>query len=279
MYGPTIFFAKLSLFLLYLRIFSPSRNMRLLIYAGIFVNLCYYVATAAGMMAFCMPRNGESWFLALFSSHCRRARIMTWVQGIFNIVSDLFLLILPMPVVWKLHMPTRKKWGVGAIFATGLLACVASALGLYYRIQLDSDLDWTRHEIGLCSFVVIELTLGIICGCMPYVATTLKSWTLDSGPSSFFKGFRSILSSRRHRKRSKHSRVSSDDLGESQQSQEYRLETRILGTVKGNGRFLDSRNSKQKEWLDRTMVTQQSIGERTIPEAWETADYRADYRV
>ena len=121
MYGPTVFFAKLSLFLLYLRIFSPNRTMRLLIYAGISVNLVYYVATAVGMMAFCLPRHGESWPLALLSQHCHHAITMTYVQGIFNIVSDLFILVLPIPVVWRLQMPQRKKWGVFAIFATGSL--------------------------------------------------------------------------------------------------------------------------------------------------------------
>ena len=121
MYGPTVFFAKLSLFILYLRIFSPSRNMRLLIYFGIVINLCYYVATAVGMMALCLPRHGEIWAVALYSHHCHHAFTMTYVQGIFNIVSDLFLLILPVPVVWRLQMPQKKKWGVCAIFATGVL--------------------------------------------------------------------------------------------------------------------------------------------------------------
>ena len=121
MYGPTVFFAKLSLFLLYLRIFSPSRNMRFLIYFGIVFNFIYYVATAVSMMALCLPRKGEIWAVALYSSRCHHAITMTYVQGIFNIVSDLFLLGLPIPVVLRLQMPQRKKWGVIAIFATGFL--------------------------------------------------------------------------------------------------------------------------------------------------------------
>ena len=111
------------------------------------------------------------------------------------------------------------------------------------------------------------MTLGIICGCMPYVATTLRHWGFKSGSFSFLRGFRSFLSSRRN-KRSKHSRGTSNDSGP-RHTQNYRLETRILGGAKGNGRFLDSQNPKQKEWMDRTTVTQQSIGVTAIPEGWE----------
>ena len=115
------------------------------------------------------------------------------------------------------------------------------------------------------------MTLGIICGCMPYVATTLKRWNLHSAPFAFFRGFRSLLSSRRHHKqqRSKRSGSSSDEQPDSRPSQDFRLETRILGGVKGSGRFLDSHHPKQREWMDRTIVTQQSLGATAIPEGWE----------
>lgn len=121
LYGPTVFFAKLSLFLLYLRIFSPDRWTRFLIYFGIGFTFVYYMVTAGILVGLCVPRKGESWPLALLSSRCHKALVMTYVQGIFNIVSDFYILLLPLPVIWKLQLPLRKKIGVCAIFMTGLL--------------------------------------------------------------------------------------------------------------------------------------------------------------
>ena len=46
---------------------------------------------------------------------------MTYIQGVFNVVSDFYLLLLPVPVVWNLQMPLRKKIGILTIFTTGLL--------------------------------------------------------------------------------------------------------------------------------------------------------------
>ena len=43
------------------------------------------------------------------------------VYGFCNILADFALLIMPMPMLWKLHMPTAKKVGVGIVFANGLL--------------------------------------------------------------------------------------------------------------------------------------------------------------
>ena len=121
LYGPSVFFAKLSILLLYLRIFSPDRWTRLFIYLGIWVIFIYYMVTASIFVGLCSPRHGESWPVALLSSRCGETMVMTYVQGIFNIVSDFYVLVLPLPVVWKLQLPLRKKIGVSAVFMTGLL--------------------------------------------------------------------------------------------------------------------------------------------------------------
>lgn len=121
LYGPTVFFAKLSLFLLYLRIFSPDPWTRFLIYFGIVCTFIYYMATAITLTALCAARQGENWPQALLSSRCHKALVMTYVQGVFNIVSDFYLLILPIPVVWKLQFPLRRKIEVSTIFMIGLM--------------------------------------------------------------------------------------------------------------------------------------------------------------
>ncbi len=121
LYGPTVFFAKASLFLLYLRLFHPNQSTKIMIYFGMIFTLVFYAATTATFGVLCIPRSGETWMESDFSSRCKKSIVMTYVQGIFNVVSDFYLLLLPIPVVWNLQMPLRKKIGVLTIFMAGLL--------------------------------------------------------------------------------------------------------------------------------------------------------------
>ncbi|MCJ1346583.1 hypothetical protein MMC31_004801, partial [Peltigera leucophlebia] len=190
--------------------------------------------------------------------------VMTYVQGIFNIVSDFYVLVLPLPVVWKLQLPLRKKIAVSAVFMTGLLsvplnlnpglcittyrsyrACGASSLGLYYRILLSNDSDWTRHEVGLGSTVILEMTLGIICGCMPYLAPMLKRWYLRWSQLSLLKNLMSRISSLRKRPGRSPGSAGFSEI-ESRPPNDHYLETNILRSVKGEGKFLGSQFHVEK---------------------------------
>jgi hypothetical protein len=52
---------------------------------------------------------------------CSRAKPDAIAQGIGNILLDLYALVLPLPVVWGLHLPLKKKLGLMIIFLTGSL--------------------------------------------------------------------------------------------------------------------------------------------------------------
>lgn len=161
-------------------------------------------------------------------------------------------------------------------------ACIASSLGLYYRILLSHDDDWTRHVVGLGSTVwvqrrwslfhtanrpsIIEMALGTICGCMPYLASKFKRWGRKSSQPYWLKVIKSRITFKFNRRSDKPNNSSSFKRVESPPNQDHHLATNILGSVKGAGKFIDSRNSKLREWLDRTTISQQGHKEETIPE-------------
>lgn len=113
--------AKLSIFLLYFRLFSPNPRTRGFIYFGIaFTGIFYTFASLFPIIA-CSPRKGETRLASLASARCAQDKILGYVMTVFNVVSDFYLLIIPMPVVWNLQMPTRKKVEVSAVFLVGIL--------------------------------------------------------------------------------------------------------------------------------------------------------------
>ena len=122
LYGPIAFCAKLSLFLLYYRLFSRHQWIKYLVYLGIGTTAATYTAVMIVYGYLCLPRHGQSWIEAGLSSRCHKQFIMIgYLRGPFNVLSDLYLLFLPLPAVWQLHLPLRKRLGIVAIFLTGSL--------------------------------------------------------------------------------------------------------------------------------------------------------------
>lgn len=124
-YSPLVLIVKISLFLLYYRIFSRIRRTRLLIYFGIGINAVFYAASFSLILYFCGPGPGHNLIQSFDDYHCVvQARTLATFQASFNIASDIYLLCIPMPVISNLQLSTKKKIGVIAMFMTGSLSVI-----------------------------------------------------------------------------------------------------------------------------------------------------------
>ena len=119
--GPGIFFAKSSLLLLYLRIFGPKKSTRYAIYFGLVFAFCLYWVNIPITAYYCGPPAGKPWSLSEMGFKCKKPIILAVVQGPFNVVLDLFIFILPIPVVMGLQMSSRRRIAVLTVFLTGIL--------------------------------------------------------------------------------------------------------------------------------------------------------------
>lgn len=123
LYGPAIWMIKLSLFLLILELFGTLKWLRYLVYGGILVTGMVYFSIMIAIAAACSPRKGFSkgdYLVVIADPKCARNDFLNTWPGIFNILSDFYLLVIPLPAVWGLQLPTRKKIGISAMFLTGL---------------------------------------------------------------------------------------------------------------------------------------------------------------
>ena len=96
---------KLSLLLLYLRVFAPDKVTRHLIYFG---------------MAICIVAYTILLFLNIFSNFNVVIAANKFL-GVMNLFSDIYILCVPIAVVSKLQLSVRKKIGVMLIFMTGIM--------------------------------------------------------------------------------------------------------------------------------------------------------------
>ena len=68
----------------------------------------------------CNPRE-KIWNKLITTGHCYNISALDKASGVFNVVSDFAILILPVPSIWSLQMSLRKKLLTTGVFAVGLL--------------------------------------------------------------------------------------------------------------------------------------------------------------
>ncbi|TRX90967.1 hypothetical protein FHL15_008172 [Xylaria flabelliformis] len=171
---PLTGFVKLSILTFYLRVFGVQRIMKILtIFGIIFVSVLYTTFTIA--------------FAVVDSTIHRPAVVkLSITQAAISVVTDLYLLILPISSVLRLQMSRSRKLAIVGIFSSGLAALLLSTLTLYWRsensVGVETDSTWFAAENFTVSLV--EIDIGILCACMPLfgplmtgVGQTTKVWT------------------------------------------------------------------------------------------------------
>ncbi|EEA28687.1 conserved hypothetical protein [Talaromyces marneffei ATCC 18224] len=111
---------KLSYLLLYIRIFGPFQRVTPVLWTGVvFVSLIYVVLLMMSILD-CQPIHSH-WDKTV-DGKCLPAMVLAYSSGAFNVVTDLFVLIVPMPTVWSMTLTTAKKLRVSAVFGLGIIA-------------------------------------------------------------------------------------------------------------------------------------------------------------
>ncbi|KAL8927609.1 MAG: hypothetical protein Q9172_001319 [Xanthocarpia lactea] len=235
--------AKLSLLSLYLEAFRPNQKLRYAIYFGIVFVTLFYTGTFIAFCVLAIPRPGQTLIGTILSDDVASLIPISVAQAGVNVASDFYIFILPIPGVVQLQMPMKKKIGICAIFATGSLACLASIMGLYYRSRLNRHGDVTWDLVDILIWVVVELHVGVMCGCMPafagffnYYLPILRSF--GSFFSSRVKGFK--LSSRPSSSESSSKRLATKD-----------IHMTLGSRVDGQGHFLNPTSvfAREEDWL------------------------------
>lgn len=71
---------------------------------------------------FCVPRIGEPWNdVETISRNCANDEIYGIVQGVLSVVLDLYIFILPIPIILGLQMPVKRRLSILGVFGTAIL--------------------------------------------------------------------------------------------------------------------------------------------------------------
>ena len=133
-YGIASAVPKLAVLDTYLKIFM-SRWVRYALLATGFIivaNAIVYIPTTIFQ---CAPVQ-SLWDHSIPNRRCNDIRLHYSLAGVPNILTDAVMLILPLPIIWKLQMDKGTKAGVLATFASG---------GMYVYFFL-----YNARSFGLC---------------------------------------------------------------------------------------------------------------------------------
>ncbi|KAI0389464.1 hypothetical protein F5Y17DRAFT_448888 [Xylariaceae sp. FL0594] len=175
---------KFSILFFYVSIFTMPK-IRTAVFVIIGLTAALIVVVIFESFLLCRPFE-FTWNKTIAGGVCGSSKDAYLAIGITNLIIDLCVVAVPMPVVWKLQMPTRKKVVVSAILGFGVLICGLTAARIHSIILLDSA-DFTYSVVEDLVFGALEIELGIVNACLPVLGPlTTKVFGQKSG---FFKGW------------------------------------------------------------------------------------------
>ncbi|KAI1373050.1 hypothetical protein F4677DRAFT_462617 [Hypoxylon crocopeplum] len=123
-------------------------------------------ALAAILSAFfiCQPF-AFNWDKSIEGGTCGNPMVSWIVTGVLNMVSDLIILIMPMPYVLGLELALPKRLVLAATFGIGILTCVVSVVRIATMTTIDfDDITWTIPHTVL--FSALEPCVAVTLACV-----------------------------------------------------------------------------------------------------------------
>ncbi|KAI0849248.1 hypothetical protein F5Y00DRAFT_261718 [Daldinia vernicosa] len=153
----SLFCVKLSLMFLYKIVFcSHNKFNRVWLWSLIYIVLCYGICLACVYVQ-CGGANN------LFSyEKCRTPYVsslvsrLIWVEYFFNVTSDIVVIALPMPVIWRLNMRKKQKFALSAICSLAMITIAFDTARCVKLHLLDSHLTKLYSYLHLLVSVLIS---------------------------------------------------------------------------------------------------------------------------
>lgn len=129
-----VFIIKLALLSVMGRVFAPHRRKVIIIYISIGIMLCYYIPALFIKIFFCEPISAY-WLGTANGGKCLDQRKVIIADSVISIAGDLWILFLPVPMIWSVQMTRAKKLRVVGILGAGGLATGFSIWRLVIMVE------------------------------------------------------------------------------------------------------------------------------------------------
>ncbi|KAL4783836.1 hypothetical protein BJX76DRAFT_368090 [Aspergillus varians] len=161
---------KVSILFLYIRIF-PVRWLNWSSWATISVIVAWAMATILAGCLICRPF-AFNWDPSIPGGKCGNQVTSFTVTGVINLLTDVVVLVLPMPSLSRLQMAMYKKVTLIAVFGLGIVTCIISALRISTLADMNfADITYTIPRANI--FSGMEPCLAVILASVPMMRPLL----------------------------------------------------------------------------------------------------------
>lgn len=116
-YNAGLSLIKLSVVFFYLRVFKNVRVYKYAIWFGGFLAITWFLVTSFSSAFGCTPVRA-AWHPEITHT-CIAIEKDLLATAISDVIIDLYILLLPMPILWHLRLSTRRKMSLTGIFLCG----------------------------------------------------------------------------------------------------------------------------------------------------------------
>ncbi|KAK8090431.1 hypothetical protein PG997_005392 [Apiospora hydei] len=199
---------KVSFLLLYRRLFRPVAHVNVMVWVGISLVATFGVAYIVIMPVACspLPNEHDGWLDLGMATRCGTIGTnMTTARSYFSVLTDIYILIIPLHQVPQLRLSTKRKFGISFIFLTGLLAVAAGLTNLIFRQNKSffDPADFSWNIVPVYATCMAEINIGLIALSLPVVLAQFVGRLTDLG--------KSLSSWVRNRRTPPHSGVDDDE--------------------------------------------------------------------
>ncbi|KAF3042042.1 hypothetical protein E8E11_002324 [Didymella keratinophila] len=132
----------------------------------VFFELAWWYAWII-VVAYSSIKISIAFFLLRLADHRRHWRWALHSIIVFNLVSDLVLAILPVPMVWKLQTNVRTRISLCIILGLGSFACGTAVYKIPLQYHFFEEADFSGKGAWYYIWQQIEMNIGIIAACLP----------------------------------------------------------------------------------------------------------------
>ncbi|MCJ1467260.1 hypothetical protein MMC07_005884 [Pseudocyphellaria aurata] len=183
-----VVFPKLSILVLYLRIFT-KQTYRI----ACWTIAVFTIANCAGSMVagclICRPLE-FLWNRTIPGGHC--INVTAWYRwsSLMSILTGVAMLIVPLPAIWKIQTTKKVKIGLTITFATGNIGVIASIIrfAFFFTEDVSQDGTWKAGKLYILS--IVETGMYLIAACLPTYRPLASLLWRKLPPFSLHSGFR-----------------------------------------------------------------------------------------
>ncbi|KAF2659649.1 hypothetical protein K491DRAFT_590728 [Lophiostoma macrostomum CBS 122681] len=115
----------------------------------------------------CVPLRKMWDFNNTVPGHCIDSGAFFQFASVFHIITDLWVLLLPVPLLRSIPRPPREKYGLFFVFGVGVFAIITAVFRFKFLHDYTVSPDPFYAFAPLMTWSMVEVNVGILCACLP----------------------------------------------------------------------------------------------------------------